>query len=604
MNDNLRNRIQAEIDAVRGHIEVANDPATPPAQAKEQLRRAHAAQRQAALNKAQEFIVANEDWIIGEFANGDEVDPSAIHPQVIPVLNDRDKALFRYASLRWSIPVTAGYGRRSRFLVRDRQNEKLIGIIALRDPVIGLGPRDEAIGWTVEQRHARLYHCWDAHTLGAVEPYRQLLGGKLVALAALSNDVTNHLIRKYSGDKTVIRDEEKDPTPVLLTTTSALGRSSVYNRLTFQGQKMFHSVGFSPGFGSFQFSDELFAEMRDHVRSLADKTDDESLDQSNRFGEGANWRFRVIRTCLKLLDFPEDLLRHGIRREVFIAPLAANWQKVLCEKNKRIKRLNIDIDEVADWYRTRWAIDRAQRRPQFRHWRAENMRLSPQLNTAQLSLLNELARTDCRVDLGPYSITVGTGHIRTKGMTVDGTRTEGSAYTSRLSGPGLDLEIADTTWDDGSRDIQGVSHGMSVEPIKDVVGRLPMGLYRVEHLDNMTVMGLRRAAVRDAQRQVAVYKTSIAELDDLFGFDVAAALDSIGQAITGTRETLLKESGRWRGRLCTVFFDHDRVTPVLVWSLMRAISLLRDTNPECPEPQAPTLHGRAPDLPVTNGEPS
>ena len=33
MNDNLRNRIQAEIDAVRGHIEVANDPATPPAQA-------------------------------------------------------------------------------------------------------------------------------------------------------------------------------------------------------------------------------------------------------------------------------------------------------------------------------------------------------------------------------------------------------------------------------------------------------------------------------------------------------------------------------------------------------------------------------------------
>ena len=99
-------------------------------------------------------------------------------------------------------------------------------------------------------------------------------------------------------------------------------------------------------------------------------------------------------------------------------------------------------------------------------------------------------------------------------------------------------------------------------------------------------------------------KKSLAELDDLFGFGVAAALDSIGQATTGTRETLLKESGRWRGRLCTVFFDHDRVTPVFVWSLMRAISLLRDTNPESPKPLAPTLHGRAPDLPVTNGESS
>ena len=136
---------------------------------------------------------------------------------------EHEKKLFRFASLHWSVPVTTGYGRRTSFLVKDRSNDKLIGIFALRDPVIGLGPRDEAIGWTTEQRYDRLYNVYDAYVLGAVEPYRQLLGGKLMALATISNETTNHLVKKYtSGDeeerKTVIRDEVKDPTPVMIIT--------------------------------------------------------------------------------------------------------------------------------------------------------------------------------------------------------------------------------------------------------------------------------------------------------------------------------------------------------------------------------------------------
>lgn len=604
MDDSLRNRILDEIAAVRGHIDLANHPGTTPAQAKQRLRDAHAAQRQSALNAAQGFITKNEDWIVEQFANGSEVDPSAIHPEVTPVLTDKDRALFRYASLRWSVPVTTGYGRRTQFLVRDRQNEKLIGIIALRDPVISLGPRDELIGWTTEQRHDRLYHLYDAYTLGAIEPYRQLLGGKLVALAALSNPVTSHLIRKYSGNKTVIRGETKDPTPLALTTTSALGRSSVYNRLTFQGQKMWHSIGYTAGYGSFQFSDELFAAMSDHVTAAAAAdTGDESLGQGNKFGEGANWRFRVIRTCLKLLDIPEDLLRHGIRREVFLAPLAANWDRVLRGENKRIRRFDIPLDEVADYWRTRWAIGRADRRPQFRHWRKEDMRLSPLLETAQLSLIGELARTqdDCRVDLGPYSIAVGTGHVRTTGVTLEGVKSKGSQYLSRLSGPGLDVEIADTTYDNGSRDVQAISSGTtSVEPIEDVVGRLQIGIDRPEHLETMSVMEMRCASIRNNGGRATAYKSSNLELEEVLGFDVADSLDQFSQAMTGTRESLLKDTGRRRGQLCCVFYSHDRVTPVVVWALLRAIALLQAIHPDSPKPEAPTLFGSAPKIPITD----
>ena len=47
-------------------------------------------------------------------------------------------AVFRYASLHWSVPVSQGYGRRTRFLVIDEQNEKLIGIFALGAVTVAL----------------------------------------------------------------------------------------------------------------------------------------------------------------------------------------------------------------------------------------------------------------------------------------------------------------------------------------------------------------------------------------------------------------------------------------------------------------------------------
>jgi hypothetical protein len=97
-----------------------------------------------------------------------------------------DELLFRYACAHWSIPVSSGYGRRLRFLVKDESNGKLIGLFGLGDPVYSMRARDEWIKWDSSAKKERLYNVMDAYVLGAVPPYASLLCGKLVAMLVLS----------------------------------------------------------------------------------------------------------------------------------------------------------------------------------------------------------------------------------------------------------------------------------------------------------------------------------------------------------------------------------------------------------------------------------
>src|SRR6185312_10384480 len=107
------------------------------------------------IREERPFIKAHAAELLKFFASGTEIDPSRIKPRLELVEADSVQSdLFRFASLTWSVPVSAGYGRRMRFLVWDDSNGKLMGLIALGDPVFNLGARDSSIGWTGEQRKA------------------------------------------------------------------------------------------------------------------------------------------------------------------------------------------------------------------------------------------------------------------------------------------------------------------------------------------------------------------------------------------------------------------------------------------------------------------
>lgn len=337
---------------------------------KETIRELHRRQRAALLKRSRPFIERWEDRIIGEFANGDEVDPRRIRPVVEQVSGDSyEAALFRFATLHWSVPVSVGYGRRTRFLVRDRSTERLIGVFALGDPVYNLRTRDELIGWNVEQRSARLYNVLDAFVLGAVPPYRELLGGKLVAMAATSREVAAQIEAKYAGSETIISEVQKDPRPVLITTTSALGRSSLYSRLKFRDRLLYEPIGYTEGFGHFQFSTSLFA-------GLCEFLENDGGVPSHEYGGGPNWRLRTIRRALGKIGIEEDLLHHGVKRQVFVAPRAINWKKFLRGETDEPRWYRLNLDEMGAFYRRRWAIPRADRDDRYQAANRDQMRLS------------------------------------------------------------------------------------------------------------------------------------------------------------------------------------------------------------------------------------
>jgi hypothetical protein len=243
------------------------------------------------------------------------------------------------------------------------------GVFALGDPVYNLRSRDELIGWNVDQRSSRLYNVLDAFVLGAVPPYRELLGGKLVAMVAASQEVAAKIEAKYLGTETIISEARKDPRLVMITTTSALGRSSLYSRLRFRNRLLYQPIGYTEGFGHFQFSDSLFAALCEFLSNDGGVPDHE-------FGGGPNWRLRTIRQALGKIGIDDDLLHHGVKRQVFIAPRARNWRQFLRGETDDPTWYRLNLAEMAAFYRRRWAVPRSERDASYESFTRDKMRLS------------------------------------------------------------------------------------------------------------------------------------------------------------------------------------------------------------------------------------
>lgn len=315
-----------------------------------------------------------EGRLIQFIADGSEVTPEAIRPKLVVVEPESEhELLFRYACLHWSIPVSAGYGRRLRFLVIDESNDKLIGLFGLGDPVYAMQARDRWIGWDKENKARNLYHLMDAYVLGAVPPYSFLLGGKLTAMLVCSNEVRAAFRKKYSGKQSLIRKETRPPYLVLVTTTSALGRSSIYNRIRINGRHYWTSLGFTQGSGEFHFSNGVYGDMRAYVEKHCTPTAKQAA-----WGTGFRNKREVIRKCLSTIGLPADLIYHGIRREIFAAPLGSHALPFLNGQVQDPCFHDWPASELAEAFKERWLVARATRKPEYREYRREQYRLWPQ----------------------------------------------------------------------------------------------------------------------------------------------------------------------------------------------------------------------------------
>lgn len=329
-----------------------------PGVSKEIIRKLHRWQRRERLAAADSFLERALPRVLPCFADGSEIDPQKIRLSLKRVKSGGLEAdIFRAATLTWSVPVSPGFGRRLRYLVWDDGHDRLAGIIALGDPVFNLAVRDNLIHWNVQDRAQRLVGIMDAYVLGAVPPYNFLLGGKAVACLIRSRDVYDDFARTYGETVGVISNQAKRANLLAVTTTSSMGRSSVYNRLRLGGTKYFEPIGFTLGWGHFHITDALFDRMRNFLR----ERDHHYADQ-HRFGEGPNWRLRTIKAALGALEFDDKVLMHGIRRQVFVSKLAGNAFDLLRTGagDPDIGDLK-SVREISDMALERWIRPRAER---------------------------------------------------------------------------------------------------------------------------------------------------------------------------------------------------------------------------------------------------
>lgn len=329
-------------------------------ESKENLRLLHNPSVQVELRKSQKWIKGHYPKYSKYFADGTDILPNKIKPILIEVNDEYWGNLFRLARLTWSLPFTKGYGRRLRYILLDESNEKIIGVLGLQSPPLDFPARDKDFQYPTGQKIALINQTMDIYTLGAIPPYNRLLGAKLVAFAAVSDEVRKAYSKKYNGRVTELDKNILPARLIALTTTSAYGRSSIYNRLNYQGRPVAHSIGYTHGYGSFHLA-PLYPLVCEYLKQSGEM-------KRGGFGIGPRIMWQNYIRVFKLLGLPGHLLKHGVKREAFLFPLISNLKKYMNGEAVRPFYYHQTFQELSDWWLKRWFLERAQRVDGWHSW--------------------------------------------------------------------------------------------------------------------------------------------------------------------------------------------------------------------------------------------
>lgn len=339
---------------------------------KTQMRSMHEMARQARLCESQEWI--QKAWMkySHRFADGAAISPQYIRPKLVQVETAEQRELFRLARFTWSLPYSRGYGRRLRFIVIDEHHGTLMGVLGLQSAPISFTSRDRHVIYPTKERKELLVNqTMDIFTLGAIPPYNRLLAGKMLVYAASSREIRQAYQAKYADATTLMQGRVIPPHLVMLTTTSAYGRSSIYNRVTYPDRPdapcraIATELGYTEGYGNFHF-DAIYPDIKDFLIK-------QGIPANVGFGRGPKPVWQNITRTLTMLGIDGKGLKHGIRRQAWCIPLAKNAWEYLNGAVEEPDYYEASFEQLTDWWKERWLLPRAQRISDWRDWRKESV---------------------------------------------------------------------------------------------------------------------------------------------------------------------------------------------------------------------------------------
>ena len=244
----------------------------------------------------------------------------------------------------------------------------------------------------------------ELNVCGAIPPYNEILGGKLVALLATSPQVIHDYKVRYTNKPSEIATRLKGepvcrPADLVYVGTTSLYYvgSSQYNRLKIPG-KVFDSnfdvvwkqLGMTIGFGTMHISKAT-------TLSLAEATSDGFNRINHVFGEGASPKMRLLTMSIRELleatnEDSKDFSKHAMSRIVYGACLAKNtFDYLLGKDNKPEYYTDMDnyqegTQRIIDYWINRWLASRLKYDPIYERIR--------NFNKADLLVGNQIQEKD------------------------------------------------------------------------------------------------------------------------------------------------------------------------------------------------------------------
>jgi hypothetical protein len=303
LTSNHAGRLRFEASLPAGEVALANTS---------QLRARQRTNRPALLRRA------NRRKLATEISPGPDFDPTAIRPRLVVCRSRADHDVFSYAKLSQSVPSAARAGRRLRLLVMDEgePREAMIGVMELASPIYTLACRDEAFGWRGQSskkiRTDGLRRVMDLSTCLALPPYSTLRAGKLLAMLAAS-DVVSNIFRERYGDRLAA-----------ITATCATGLHYPHlNRLNIRQGGLYNRVGATAGYSTCMFSGETFTAARKLVQGDA---------PAAAFGPKHMKGLRLLRSGLRACGLDDEIvLRTGVPKGVYVCDVAGDGIEALAK---------------------------------------------------------------------------------------------------------------------------------------------------------------------------------------------------------------------------------------------------------------------------------
>ncbi len=332
---------------------------------------AHSKKEQLTLQK--DYILSVMDSVTPFVRDGASINPAAIDLELRLVEQGSvEEAVYRWWNIVWwSVPYQKAYGRQMRLLLWDKAHDAPFGLIGLQSPVLKMAVRDQYLNIPSADLDQVINQSMQAQRLGALPPYNQLLGGKMVGLGLTSNELRETYQDKYRDVETLMKKRVLSSDLLFLTTTSAFGRSSIYNRLKYKGEWVAKSLGYTQGSGTFHVSQELYLELQKFLKR-------HKIDVNTTFGYGPSRKVKLIDKGFQLLDL-KQYHYHNLQREFFLFPTASNLERVIAAKDKP-EYFDRPLADLLSFWKERWAIPRSERDASWASFNAKNFIRSSKSN--------------------------------------------------------------------------------------------------------------------------------------------------------------------------------------------------------------------------------